>query len=297
MRDMRTLRRLRCPRCKASFSLDDNLVCGRGHVYAMHAGVPRLLENGWSPTDAAVVAASAEAFGRQWKQLGEAAAVTTDDLALHLPGHWDADVFSGDVLDAGCGMGRYTELVRRSGARAVGLDVSDAVDKAAELWPDCAFVQADIAVMPFASESFELVYSFGALHHLPDPAQGFRACFDLVRPGGRLLVWVYGERRGVLRRARRMARALVRAAPLLRFPVAGLAAVMLTTMRSSFRRPFYDDKRFGQIFVDCHDALVAPSELYFSSDDCANALAGLGASAAGFEPRRDGSGWVLWAVK
>jgi SAM-dependent methyltransferase len=36
------------------------------------------------------------------------------------------------------------------------------------------------------------VFSIGVLHHLEDPAAGFRILSRLLRPGGRIAVWVYG---------------------------------------------------------------------------------------------------------
>ena len=41
--------------------------------------------------------------------------------------------------------------------------------------------------LPFAAESFDIAFSFGVLHHLPDPEAGFRNLVSLVKPGGRLV--------------------------------------------------------------------------------------------------------------
>ncbi|HVJ80417.1 MAG TPA: methyltransferase domain-containing protein, partial [Planctomycetia bacterium] len=45
--------------------------------------------------------------------------------------------------------------------------------------------------LPFAPESFDFVFSIGVLHHSPDAAAAFRAIARMVRPGGRLSVWLY----------------------------------------------------------------------------------------------------------
>ena len=188
----------------------------------------------------------------------------------------------------------------------IGIDLSTAVEKAAKLWPHCSFVQGDIVAPPFTPESFDLVYSFGVLHHLPDPFRGLRRCYELVKPGGRLLVWVYSSHGGILRTGRRFARRAVRRAPLLLRPLAYAAATLLflacvmprKAMRSrGGRLTYYSSKRFRQLFVDCHDALAAPSEVYLSEHDCRQWLSALGGRRSGFERRRDGSGWILWAVK
>src|SRR5262249_3374686 len=53
------------------------------------------------------------------------------------------------------------------------------------------FVQADLMDLPFAADSFDVAYSFGVLHHLPDPEEGFRRLVAQVRLGGRVLIYVY----------------------------------------------------------------------------------------------------------
>ena len=298
---------LRCPRCGSRFDIDARLTCEQQHSYPLVRGVPRLVEAAWEADEAALLDQTSQAFGEQWTALGEAAGVTLEDLRLHLPAGWDLSVFSGRVLDAGCGMGRYTSLVGGLGCQAVGLDVSAAVEKAAQLWPDVPFVQADLVAPPFEPRSFDVVYSFGVLHHLPVPLRGWHACYELVRPGGLLLAWVYSEHGGVLRRGRRLLRRVTRRAPPLKRPIAALAAVAVwggyllprrLLRRSAARRSklaFYEDKSLAQLFVDCHDALAAPSEMYLTADDCRAWLRSLDASASGLEARSDGSGWILWA--
>jgi SAM-dependent methyltransferase len=44
-----------------------------------------------------------------------------------------------------------------------------------------------------ANRAFDLVASIGVLHHIPDPAPTVRAAYDSLRPGGRILVWLYGR--------------------------------------------------------------------------------------------------------
>ncbi|MFY9561009.1 MAG: methyltransferase domain-containing protein [Terriglobales bacterium] len=97
------------------------------------------------------------------------------------------------VLDAGCGIGRFAEVATRWGARVVGIDLSAGADVAAKNLADRDFVafQADVFALPFAPESFDLIYSVGVLHHTPDCEAAVKALDKYLKPGGTLAVWLY----------------------------------------------------------------------------------------------------------
>jgi SAM-dependent methyltransferase len=104
------------------------------------------------------------------------------------------DVRGRVVLDAGVGAGRYAEVMARWGAEVVGVDLTRAVDAAAENLsqePTAHLVQADIFALPFRDGTFDLTYSIGVLHHTPDTAGAFRRVAATVKKGGYLAVYVY----------------------------------------------------------------------------------------------------------
>ena len=114
-----------------------------------------------------------------------------------------ADVAGSLVLDAGCGMGRYLRVVSDWGAVAVGMDLSRAVEAAKDLtreWPATTVVQGDLLRLPFAEGSFDHVYSLGVLDHTPDPKAAFLGLARLLKPGGRIAIWVYPRERPRLER-------------------------------------------------------------------------------------------------
>ena len=121
------------------------------------------------------------------------------------------------VLDAGCGMGRYLRVAAEGGARVVGLDLSGAVEAARDLtadFPGVGLLRGDLLRPPLADGSFDHIYSLGVLDHTPDPRAAFLALAKLLKPGGRIAIWVYQRERPALERIMDAHRAVSRRLPL-----------------------------------------------------------------------------------
>ncbi|MGH9174603.1 MAG: class I SAM-dependent methyltransferase [Vicinamibacterales bacterium] len=107
-----------------------------------------------------------------------------DELAARLP---DGAL----VLDAGCGAGIPVARALSRRFRVIGVDLSIAQLRLARgLVPDAAFVQADMAVLPFADGAVDAICSYYAIIHIPrEEHQSLLASWRrLLRPGGLLLV-------------------------------------------------------------------------------------------------------------
>lgn len=199
---LRLLELLVCPACKGELVLraaspvggdvqTGSLTCAPcAAAYPIVHGIPRFVGQD----------AYAESFGDEWHrfrtvQLDSANGTTEsqDGFALKT-GMSPVDVRGRLVLDAGVGAGRYAEVMARWGAEVVGVDLTRAVDAAAEnlrAWPAVHLVQADIFALPFRDETFDVAYSIGVLHHTPDTAAAFRCVAAMVKKGGQLAVYVY----------------------------------------------------------------------------------------------------------
>ncbi len=139
------------------------------------------------------------AYGLQWNRFRIIRAEEDRVTFVNRTGLAAADLAGKDVLDAGCGMGRYLRIAAESPANlVVGLDLSQAVVAARELTaglPGVHLLRGDLLRPPFATRSFDVIYSLGVLDHTPSPRAAFLALARLLKPGGRIVVWVYPRER------------------------------------------------------------------------------------------------------
>jgi SAM-dependent methyltransferase len=208
----RLLEILVCPFCHRTFNLSQEIVRGEeieegtllsdcGRSYPIVNGIPRILPSASSSasvskelgTVTSKLEKTRRSFGFQWtkfKRIDEGD--KTEFLAKTL---WTENFFKGKlVLDAGCGFGRYAYFAAKFGAEVVGIDLSDAIESAslntAHL-PNVHLVQGDLYNLPFATNTFDAIYSIGVLHHTPDPSAAFSSVSATLRQKGEFSIWVY----------------------------------------------------------------------------------------------------------
>ena len=104
-----------------------------------------------------------------------------------------------DVLEVGVGLGTDFVGFARAGARLRGVDLTDAavelVHRRLELEGRSAEVRrADAESLPFEDESFDLVYSWGVIHHTPNTRGALDEIRRVLRPGGEARVMLYSRR-------------------------------------------------------------------------------------------------------
>jgi SAM-dependent methyltransferase len=137
-----------------------------------------------------------ESFGFEWTVYSTVR--DERDEGYVLEGGLTPEFFTGKlVLDAGCGYGRHSRIVQEFGAEVVGIDLSVAVINARKItkdMPKVHIVQTDLFYPPFRKEIFDVVFSWGVLHHTPDPRRAFEGLVDFVKPGGDISVKIYRKR-------------------------------------------------------------------------------------------------------
>ena len=120
-----------------------------------------------------------------------------EQYAPWMPRVMEFDRFRGArLLEIGCGMGTDLLQFARGGARCVGIDLTPrSVDitrhRFALYGAPGNFMIADGEQLPFASDTFDVVYSNGVLHHTPDTAGAIREVHRVLRPGGTAKVMLY----------------------------------------------------------------------------------------------------------
>jgi SAM-dependent methyltransferase len=108
-------------------------------------------------------------------------------------------MFSGAVLDVGCGTGEHTILAARHGARALGLDISQVAIQSARVKAAAAGVDArfDVANALDLHEigPFDVALDSGFFHTLPDDQRTPYAAnlARVLRVGGTLVITCFSE--------------------------------------------------------------------------------------------------------
>lgn len=142
----------------------------------------------------------AASFGYQWNKFARLQLDSCNGTNFSLErftsitGWTKQDLAGKLVLDVGCGSGRFAEIALAHGARVVAMDLSSAVDackKNLSPNPSLDVVQASIYELPFKPESFDFVYSIGVIQHTPDPRRSVLEICRMVKPGGRIALWIY----------------------------------------------------------------------------------------------------------
>ena len=100
------------------------------------------------------------------------------------------------VLEIGVGMGADYVQWLQAGAIATGVDLSSASLERAAHRCELAGVKPDLRLanaeeLPFSDGEFDLVYSYGVLHHSPNTLQCLREVRRVLKPGGRAKIMVY----------------------------------------------------------------------------------------------------------
>jgi len=136
----------------------------------------------------------------------EIATVYDESLPAHVVEHYlrkrtafvAAHCPRGAALDVGCGTGMLADRLAGIGYDVVGVDPSEGMLEIMRTRsPELRAVNASGTSLPFDDDSFDLVLTVAAMHHIADPADVHQTLGEMVRvcrPSGRILVWDHNPR-------------------------------------------------------------------------------------------------------
>lgn len=193
---------LRCPACRSRLQLHNEvmsedevktgeLVCGdNGHTYLVHNFIPRFVNDD----------NYAKGFGYQWNihartQVDKFNGTSISSDRFYDGTQWNKALLAGQViLEAGCGAGRFTQIMLDAGLEVFSLDYSNAVDACLDnhgLHPNLHLIQGNIYELPFEDAIFDRVFCFGVLQHTPDVRKSFGCLTAKLKPGGEIAIDLY----------------------------------------------------------------------------------------------------------
>ena len=195
---------MQCPLHGTSLTIESvageqHFSCQSGCHFPVLSGIPRFV-----PSDC-----YASSFGLQWNTFRKTqldsytgTTISRDRLTRMLGG--DLAILRGkNVLEAGCGAGRFTEILLAAGANVFAVDLSSAVeanyDNCRHLIDGANYFvcQADIRSLPLAPAQFDIVLCAGVIQHTPNPEETIAALCSQVKPGGMLVIDHYTHGYGI----------------------------------------------------------------------------------------------------
>lgn len=107
------------------------------------------------------------------------------------------DLPGSRVADIGSGTGRVVKMLVEAGATHVlAVEPSDAyfiLERNARAYEGRVLpLRARGEEIPSGLE-LDLVFAIGVLHHIPDPSPVVRAAHNALKPGGRVVIWMYAK--------------------------------------------------------------------------------------------------------
>lgn len=138
-------------------------------------------------------------FGQQWTNYREnsgfygSTELFEDAFGALLPA---SEIEGKRVADIGSGTGRIVGMLLALGAKEiVAVEPSDAFDVLKENTVDHAdritYLRTTGDQIP-ADSQVDLVVTYGVLHHIYDPKPVVDACLRALKPGGKMIAWLYG---------------------------------------------------------------------------------------------------------
>ncbi len=136
-----------------------------------------------------------KSFGYQWNQFKKTqfdsytqTSISENRLRKILGSLWN-ELPKFDILECGCGPGRFTEVLIQKAQFVLSVDSSDAADVNLEYFPaekykNHSVLKSDILGLDHLNHKFDLVLALGLIQHTPNSERTIQNLFQYVKPGG-----------------------------------------------------------------------------------------------------------------
>lgn len=252
--------------------------------------------------------ASEARFGYEWEKYSEILPQYQGQF-LNWTNLTPEEVSGKDVLDAGCGMGRNSYWPLVWGAKGVVAFDNDersvaAARRTLASFPNAVVERHDLSELPWDSR-FDLVLCIGVLHHLRRPHLALENLVRALRPGGRLILWVYSYEGNewIVRFVNpiRIHATSRMPLPLLHTLAYSLAVPLYGVIKSGIAPTPYLKQLAGfslrHVTSIVLDQLIPEVANYWRKEEVAAIITGLSMRDATVSRPRNGMGWILSATK
>jgi SAM-dependent methyltransferase len=246
------------------------------------------------------------------------------------PSRWHCDDFEEQIgkrivrgafgIDAGsgCGFDTYIMAKNNPNVRIMSLDISDGVRETRNMTKDLGnviVVKGSVLDLPVRQAAFDFAYSYGMLHHTPDPARGIREIARTLKEGAPVYLYLYEDHseNPVKYRALKLVTAIRRMTVKMRPRALYVMSLLLSpfiflvftvpakilgmfgrTREMSGRIPFHFGTHPFSLAGDIYDRFSAPIEYRFSRRDAREFLEKNGFTDVKVDRIKSRAGWIVW---
>lgn len=227
---------------------------------------------------------------------------------------------TGIEIGCGCGWDLFRIATQNPSVRIVGMDISPGIQAAAKLTghlANAAPIQGSAGDIPFKDRSFDFVYSFGVLHHLPDFRKGLSEVSRILKKECPCFLYLYEDhsdnpiKHYALRIVSLIRKFSTRINPKLLYTISCLASPVCVILFSyparllkmfRYAYPLYSKIPFNfgtnlfSLRGDIYDRFSAPIENRFSREGLSQIMLGCGFGEIRIFKLKDTAGWIVRAI-
>lgn len=267
--------------------------------------------------------ATATTYGFLWKNQSCAAPIKRwhfNDMQDSIP----EPIVRGKIgleIGSGCGYDTFIMAEKNPGVKIFSFDLSDGIFINREITSglnNVWLLRASALRMPIKNDLFDFAYSYGVLHHTPNPEEGIQEAYRVIKKDAPFFTYLYEDHRDspikylflqVVNALRKVTTRIPSswlyffcylASPL----VVILFSFPARVMRSfkSFKgaadvMPFNFGTHLFSLAADLYDRLAAPIEHRFSRDQLVNLFVKNGFANVSITKIKSRAGWVIWGYK